>query len=155
MYFVNRQHIENILQYMEQIVGEQPKHSTETLADCLLLERITHVVIEAIIDTGNQMIDGFIMRDPGSYEDIIDILTDEKVLPMSQMNNYKEFIRLRKSVVQQYTTVNHQEIMTVWEKVYDILQQFPRLIREYLDEELGPVSAFTKDGVNKEKDEKL
>lgn len=27
------------------------------------------------------MIDGFIMRDPGSYEDIIDILVDERVIP--------------------------------------------------------------------------
>ena len=26
------------------------------------------------------MIDGFIMRDPGSYEDIIDILMDERVI---------------------------------------------------------------------------
>ena len=26
------------------------------------------------------MIDGFIMRDPGSYEDIIDIMEDERVI---------------------------------------------------------------------------
>ena len=26
------------------------------------------------------MIDGFIMRDPGGYEDIIDIMEDEKVI---------------------------------------------------------------------------
>ncbi|GAA3319942.1 hypothetical protein GCM10020331_028930 [Ectobacillus funiculus] len=30
------------------------------------------------LDVGNAIIDGFIMRDPGSYEDIIDILVDEK-----------------------------------------------------------------------------
>ena len=33
-----------------------------------------------MMDVGNLMIDGFIMRDPGSYEDIIDILIDEKVI---------------------------------------------------------------------------
>ena len=37
-------------------------------------------VIESIIDVGNTMIDGFIMRDPGGYEDIIDIMEDEKVI---------------------------------------------------------------------------
>ena len=35
--------------------------------------------MESMMDVGNLMIDGFIMRDPGSYEDIIDILVDEKL----------------------------------------------------------------------------
>ena len=46
----------------------------------LALERVNYLLIESIIDVGNSMIDGFIMRDPGSYEDIIDILVDEKVM---------------------------------------------------------------------------
>ena len=44
------------------------------------LERIVHLLIENVLDVGNAMIDGFIMRDPGSYDDIIDILVDEKVV---------------------------------------------------------------------------
>lgn len=33
--------------------------------DRLALERTASVLIEAVIDVGNQMIDAFIMRDPG------------------------------------------------------------------------------------------
>ncbi|WP_101843181.1 DUF86 domain-containing protein [Halobacillus sp. Marseille-P3879] len=155
MYFVNRQHIENILQYMEELLEEQQKHHYQTFAESLLLERITHLLIETIIDTGNQIIDGFIMRDPGSYEDIIDILTDEKVLPANQEESYKSIIRLRKSVVQNYIKVDHQEIKSVWEKEYDTLLQFPERVRNYLENELGPVSAFSKDGVKQKEDDQL
>ncbi|WP_394218533.1 DUF86 domain-containing protein [Halobacillus trueperi] len=144
MYFVNREKIEEILSYMEKIQEELAEHSYIRFADQLLLERMTHLNIEAIIDVGNMMIDGFIMRDPGSYEDIIDILTDEKVLPEDEQEAYKQFVQLRKMIVQQYTEVDHEHIVNVWQEQKDSLQAFPRRVRNYLGNELGPVSAFSK-----------
>ncbi|GEN54272.1 DUF86 domain-containing protein [Halobacillus faecis] len=144
MYFVNREKIEEILLYMEKIQEELAEHSYQRFADKLLLERMTHLNIEAIIDVGNMMIDGFIMRDPGSYEDIIDILTDEKVLPEDEQDAYKQFVQLRKMIVQQYTGINHEQILKVWQDHKQSLQAFPSRVREYLDNELGPVSAFSK-----------
>ncbi|MYL49017.1 DUF86 domain-containing protein [Halobacillus litoralis] len=144
MYFVNREKIEEVLSYMEKIQEELAEHSYIRFADQLLLERMTHLNIEAIIDVGNMMIDGFIMRDPGSYEDIIDILTDEKVLPEDEQEAYKQFVQLRKMIVQQYTEVDHEHIVNVWQEQKDSLQAFPRRVRNYLDNELGPVSAFSK-----------
>lgn len=35
------------------------------------------------------MIDGFIMRDPGSYDDIMDILVDEKVVTEKEGDELK------------------------------------------------------------------
>lgn len=35
------------------------------------------------------MIDGFIMRDPGSYDDIMDILVDEKVVTEKRVMSSK------------------------------------------------------------------
>ncbi|REJ10039.1 type VII toxin-antitoxin system HepT family RNase toxin [Halobacillus trueperi] len=144
MYFVNREKIEEILSYMEKIQEEMAAHSNKRFADQLLLERMTHLNIEAIIDVGNMMIDGFIMRDPGSYEDIIDILTDEKVLPEDEQEAYKQFVQLRKMIVQQYTEVDHDQIVKVWQEQEHSLQAFPKRVRNYLDNELGPVSAFSK-----------
>ncbi|MEC3882500.1 DUF86 domain-containing protein [Halobacillus litoralis] len=144
MYFVNREKIEEILSYMEKIQEEMTEHSYERFSNQLLLERMTQLNIEAIIDVGNMMIDGFIMRDPGSYEDVIDILTDEKVLPESEQEAYKQFIQLRKMIVQQYTNVDHEKIVNVWQERKHSLQTFPSRVRRYLDNELGPVSAFSK-----------
>ena len=145
MYFVNREKIEEILAYMEKIFNQFDKQSFHSYKDLLMLERVTHISAESIIDVGNMMIDGFIMRDPGSYNDIIDIMMDEKVLPYEEEDSYKHFIQLRKMVVQNYVSVDHQEILAVWKSHGQALKQFPTRIRTYLDNELGPVSAFSKD----------
>lgn len=144
MYFVNREKIEEVLTYMESLLNEMSEHTFTSFADQLLLERMTHMMIEAILDTGNMMIDGFIMRDPGSYEDIIDILTDEQVLPENAQDGYKAIIKLRKDLVQNYTHVNHDEVIRVWKENKKELGRFPNRVRTYLDQELGPVSAFSK-----------
>ncbi|MFQ3544764.1 DUF86 domain-containing protein [Halobacillus rhizosphaerae] len=145
MYFVNREKIEEILAFMEKILKQFDEQSFHSSKDLLMLERVTHISAEAIIDVGNMMIDGFIMRDPGSYNDIIDIMMDEKVIPYEEEDSYKQFIQLRKMVVQNYVSVDHQEILAVWKSHGQALKQFPIRIRTYLDNELGPVSAFSKD----------
>ena len=43
------------------------------------------------------MIDGFIMRDPGSYEDIIDIMEDEKVITSEMSDPLKRVIESEKN----------------------------------------------------------
>ncbi|MED0657394.1 DUF86 domain-containing protein [Anoxybacillus ayderensis] len=146
MYFVDRQKIEKTLKYMEEVVSyvQQPFH---TPIEKLALERIGHVIIESIIDVGNAMIDGFIMRDPGSYEDIIDILVDERVLSDEDGEALKQIIHFRKKLVQQYIDVPHDELLNALQNYRHVLQSFPIAIRTYLHHELGPVSAFLNENV--------
>lgn len=143
MYFVDREKINQTLVYMEKLQYHlpalaDPKQFTEKLA----LERIAGVIIESIIDVGNSMIDGFIMRDPGSYEDIIDILEDEKVIQTEEAVELKALIDLRKHIVLEYTAIDHQLLCKILAKSEQALAQFANNIRRYLHEELGPVSAF-------------
>lgn len=147
MYFVDRGKIELKLNYMEKClhVFQSTSEWNNKLAQ-LALERICHVVIEAIIDVGNAMIDGFIMRDPGSYEDIIDILHDEKVIDEHEALMLKEVVFCRQMLVRAYYEVPFEEIKDKLHKNKRALFAFPNKIRRYLDEELGPVSAFTPDG---------
>jgi len=108
----------------------------------LALERIANVVIESVIDVGNTMIDGFIMRDPGSYEDIIDIMEDERVITSEMADPLKQVIELRKMIVREFTKVDIGTIVTVLNTSMDVLLEFPNKVRHYLENELGPVSAF-------------
>jgi len=143
MYFVDRQKIEETLQYMEKLMhmfNEQQSWSSSF--EQLALERIAHLLIEAVLDVGNAMIDGFIMRDPGSYEDIIDILNDENVINQSNAKGLKAIIQYRKSLVQHYTAVDHQALLEQLQNHFSALKSFPIDVRTYLRNELGPVSAF-------------
>lgn len=143
MYFVDREKIEEILLYLEKLVdlfSKQTEWSTQIQKAAL--ERIVQMMLEAVLDVGNSMIDGFIMRDPGSYEDIIDILMDEKVVSAETGNSLKKLISYRKMLVQMYTKINHSELHTEFAANLESFTVFANNVREYLENELGPVSAF-------------
>jgi uncharacterized protein YutE (UPF0331/DUF86 family) len=143
MYFVDRQKIEETLVYLEKLI-ELFSNQTDwsTPIQKAALERIVQMMLEAVIDVGNSMIDGFIMRDPGSYEDIIDILMDEKVVTEETGNILKRLVSFRKVLVQMYTRINHDELQTVFAANIESFSIFATMVREYLLNELGPVSAF-------------
>jgi uncharacterized protein YutE (UPF0331/DUF86 family) len=143
MYFVDREKIEEILLYLEKLIEVFSKQREwSTPIQKAALERIVQMMLEAVLDVGNSMIDGFIMRDPGSYEDIIDILMDEKVVSSETGGILKKLIAYRKMLVQMYTNVNHTELQTEFAANLESFTVFASNVREYLENELGPVSAF-------------
>lgn len=144
MYFIDRNKINQTLDYMESLCSlfsEQREWQQNKIHE-IALERLVHVVIESIIDVGNSMIDGFIMRDPGSYEDIIDIMNDEKVITPEMAPLLKDVIGLRKMIVMEFTQVDSESLMKTFGQSMEALQLFPVKVRHYLENELGPVSAF-------------
>jgi uncharacterized protein YutE (UPF0331/DUF86 family) len=145
MYFVDRDSIEETLVFLDRQLDLFKNHRQwNTDIEKAALERLTHTILEAILDVGNMMIDGFIMRDPGSYEDIIDILDDEKVITKEMHELFVELIQYRKMTVQQYTKVDHEVLNQAFLKALNVLELFSGKVREYLTNELGPVSAFKK-----------
>lgn len=143
MYFIDRKKMEATLRFMEQqlaLFDSQPVWGTAI--EKAALERIAQTVVESVIDVGNAMIDGFIMRDPGSYEDIIDIMDDENVILPEQSAPLKDVIGLRKTLVRDYASISHDELTAVLIANKKELADFPNRVRVYLENELGPVSAF-------------
>ena len=144
MYFVDRNQISESLNHMESLLELYRNENgwQKDIIHSLALERIANVLIESIIDVGNTMIDGFIMRDPGSYEDIIDIMEDERVITSEMAGPLKQVIELRKMIVREFTKVDVGTIIEVLNTSMDELLEFPNKVRHYLENELGPVSAF-------------
>lgn len=144
MYFVDRNQIEKALCHIEDLLTLYKKEAVwnEDLIHTLALTRLSHDIIEAIIDVGNTMIDGFIMRDPGSYEDIIDIMDDEKVITTDMTNPIKKVIELRQMIVREFIAVDSNMLIATLDESYDALNLFPEKVRNYLEHELGPISAF-------------
>ncbi|MGE7691517.1 DUF86 domain-containing protein [Lysinibacillus sp. NPDC097214] len=144
MYFVDRNKITKNLQYLDGLLAilESEDSWLENDIKKLAIERIGHNVMESMMDVGNLMIDGFIMRDPGSYEDIIDILIDEKVVSTEMEAPLKAVVGLRKMLVREFTDVDVQEVVNVLTATLPALKQFSPAVNSYLTNELGPVSAF-------------
>lgn len=144
MYFVNRQSILERIDVIHSMIqfydtNKNPKNKTDELA----FERMTQLLIDSILDIGNAMIDGFIMRDPGSYEDIVDILMDEKVITQKLGESIKALIPIRKHLLQDYTKSITSELVSTLEGNIDLIREFPQSVQAYLDKELGTVNAFS------------
>ncbi|MFJ7668384.1 DUF86 domain-containing protein [Lysinibacillus sp. NPDC097195] len=144
MYFVDRNKITTNLQYLDKLLAifEAEDNWLQNDISKLALERIGHNVMESMMDVGNLMIDGFIMRDPGSYEDIIDILIDEKVVSSDMEASLKAVVGLRKMLVRDFVSVDITEVVNVLTASLPALKQFAPAVNSYLTNELGPVSAF-------------
>jgi len=144
MYFVDRNKITEQLNYMDELLEVYEKQSswTTTALEKLAFERIVQVVIESMIDVGNSMIDGFIMRDPGSYEDIVDIMDDEEVITDEMVEPIKAVVAMRKALVSSFTTLDYEEMDGQMKKSLPALKEWSTRVTHYLENELGPVSAF-------------
>ncbi len=144
MYFVDRNKIILNLQHINELIAvlEERTDWLDSTINKLALQRIGHNLMESMMDVGNLMIDGFIMRDPGSYEDIIDILVDEKVITQEMDEPLKAVVGLRKMLVREFIQVDDQKVLDVLTSNLPAIKAFPPKVQDYLTNELGPVSAF-------------
>ncbi|SFP51068.1 DUF86 domain-containing protein [Salibacterium halotolerans] len=143
MYFVDRKQIEEILKYTETLAETfKSLGRVDTELKKLALERMAQGWVEAVTDTGNQLIDGFVMRDAGSYEDIVDILEDENVLPAEEAEGLKTIIGYRRTLLQDYYAIQVQDLHETMLRHEKALEHFPGRVRDFLEKEPGTVSAF-------------
>lgn len=151
VYFVDRNKITENLRYLDELLAilESEENWLQNNISKLAIERIGHNIMESMMDVGNLMIDGFIMRDPGSYEDIIDILVDEKVVSVDMEAPLKAVVGLRKMLVREFINVDIHEVIHVLTVNLPTLKQFSKAVNDYLTNELGPVSAFLPEGAHK------
>lgn len=140
LYFVDREQLNKRLEYIDTL-----SHLVE-IEEGYGLERVCHMLIESVVDVGNMIIDGFIMRDPGSYQDVIDILEMEKVISTENAKSISMTLPSRQWMVRDYTHINHKELKELFLNHIGAYQSFKKEVDSFIKNELGPVSAFGKGG---------
>ncbi|MBA9086286.1 uncharacterized protein YutE (UPF0331/DUF86 family) [Fontibacillus solani] len=138
MYYVNREQIEHRLHVIPELV--QVLESTTALQDKTLIERYAeerslHLAIEIVTDVGSYLIDGFIMRDASSYEDIVNIMYDEKVIDENLHKIFTELVRMRRPLVQEYFDDCRKGYHELTVQISASLERFSHKVLEYLDKE--------------------
>ncbi|WP_312110476.1 DUF86 domain-containing protein [Brevibacillus reuszeri] len=143
MYDVNTKRIDQVLAHMNRMLdlleklGERGAEAvlTDEVA-ALAMERALHLSIEGIIDVGNALIDGFIMRDPGSYSDVVEIMRDEQVITDEEAVTLTRLTEFRKHLVNEYTSVPTAEMFALAADATPALRQFDPRVRAFLEKEL-------------------
>src|SRR5690625_4603078 len=126
MYFIDKAQIDKIVVFIDQIrsnVAElQGRWADDDPLLALAEERIIHLAIEAVTDIGSLIIDGIMLREASSYEDIIEVLKGEDVFSQSVADVLIELVQLRKSLVQQYTDWDRSEMHHIVAKLSPALE---------------------------------
>ena len=140
MYYVNVEQIEKRLNYTPDLIQMAEQLGAVSSFDPIhtfAMERVLHLAIEIVTDVGSYLIDGFIMRDASSYEDIIKILGEEHVFPDRLNQPLLDLVKLRKPLVQQYYQLDKTALRQLLAHLPDVLQLFSDSVHSYLRKEGG------------------
>jgi len=140
LYYVNREQIEKRLLSLPQTIEAMRLVAAQwegTLLQGLAQERALHLALEAVTDIGSYLIDGFIMRDAGSYEDIIDIIHGETVIDDQLHEVMLRLVRLRRPLVQDYYEWDRKALHPLTMELPVALEHFADRVNRYLLSELG------------------
>mgnify|MGYP001132420380 CR=1 FL=1 len=145
MYYVNTEQIEARLQFLPTVIQalkQLSEHASSGAEAPLLVhlaqERTLILAIEAVTDVGSFLIDGFMMRDASSYEDIVDVLRTEGVLPDDDADGLKSLIALRRPLMQEYMDWPRETLRDDLAETAERLERFRTLVRRFIEKELKP-----------------
>ncbi|MCQ9300570.1 DUF86 domain-containing protein [Staphylococcus hyicus] len=140
MYFVNKEQLSRKLTYLKQLTDDY--HSVKD--NQYAFERVAQMLIEASVDIGNMIIDAFILRDPGNYKDVIDILEFEGAISKETQSQLHRTIDVRKQFVHLYDELRVDDVQIIFDEVLPYYRQFIEEVLHFLENENVPVTAFGK-----------
>lgn len=139
MYYVNREQISvrlDAIPALADAMRELAAGWSGSLVQGLAQERALHLAIEIVTDVGSYLIDGFIMRDASSYEDIIEITGAEGAYPAHMTDMLTELVKLRRPIVQEYYDWPRAELHPYTVRLAELLPAYRAAVEEYLEKEL-------------------
>lgn len=141
MFYADSDKLNRLLDYLPELGGAAGELISRWEAgDRLLeaaLERIIHLALEAVTDIGGLLIDGFILRDPGSYADMMDILLDEGVIGSTRHGLLTRLVETRKMLVQDYLAPDRKLLLEMARSLPDELAGFVEDVRQFAGRETG------------------
>lgn len=143
MYYINREQMnarfafmEGLIEASKEALRQEAEGGTNSL-NRFAEERLLHLAIENVTDIGSLMIDGFLMRDASSYEDIVEILLGEQVFSEDVGHPLIELVKLRKPLVQNYFELDRATLKPHLDRLPGLLEQFVRSAQSFTEKELG------------------
>jgi uncharacterized protein YutE (UPF0331/DUF86 family) len=140
MYYIDRQQIDQRLGFIPYIIKACERIQIRwDAADPLYMlaqERLLHLAIETVTDVGSLLIDGFLMRDASSYEDIISVLLIEKVFTQDLEAPLIQLVQLRKPLVQDYMNLERQALHPLISLLPSVLRSWEASVLLFIEKEI-------------------
>ncbi len=131
--FTYTNHLLNDTHVLFEQIKQDKSPSTIPL---LAAQRILLIYFEVFTDVANILIDGFVMRDPGGYEDMVDILDDEQVITADTSNLLRQLVQFYRQSVKNYIDFDLDDTASLFLKLYPSLHSFSEEVLAYVHKEL-------------------
>ncbi|MBX6353361.1 MAG: DUF86 domain-containing protein [Thermoflavifilum sp.] len=112
-------------------LAEQPGWSADP-GRVWAAERALHVAIECVTDAASDMIDALVMRDPGSYADIVRVLMEEGVVSADWFHAFEPALTYRDKLVRRYRELTAAETEEAVRRCAPLLRPYCDAVRRYL-----------------------
>ena len=136
MYFVDKDDLIRRLDYIEDLTAQFEQ------AEGMALERICHMLIESSVDVGNMIIDAFILRDPGSYQDVMDIMENEGVIPAGDNRRFRETFKWRNELTRNYMKLDRSEMKNAFNRNLSAYRDYKQNVYNFFENEGQAITAF-------------
>lgn len=143
LYPLDETKVEQLLQFIEANqsillrlaeAGQSPME--RDVVQRLAAERLIQVLTEAITDVFAQIIDGLMLRDPGSYQDMVEIMTQEGAFPKEYGERLGELVAFRGRLVRDYLRITVADLAHTLRLAGQLVPSFAGYIRDFLGQEL-------------------
>ncbi len=117
--------------WLEEIKNREDDWEKD-LTYVLASERALHTSVEFTTDIASIIIDALVMRDPGSYSDILKVLVEEDVLQKEWFDSFVGILPLRARFIRDHANIEPLEVKDAVHQYTDAFQPFMDTIASYI-----------------------
>lgn len=96
------------------------------------MERYLQLAIECVLDVGNHIIAGLNLRKPSTYEHIMQILCEKKIIAKKTLASAKPFAAIRNLLVHDYSEVESEKLFDTGRRILPAVEDIAKAYRKFL-----------------------
>ena len=98
------------------------------------VERTLHVIIEATLDIAHHIISSEGLREPSTYREAFVVLSENGIIPESELNEFEKIAMFRNLLVHYYEKVDDEIVFGIFKNRLSDFERFIKYILKYLEE---------------------
>lgn len=126
------EHLKNYVKQLRLIHKGGKKRVCKNAIIFAAMERYLQLTVECVLNIGNHVIAGLNLRKPSTYEQIMTILSDEKVISKKMLATAKLVAPTRSLLVHDYSEVNREKLFDTARNILPAIEELAKVYRKFL-----------------------
>jgi len=124
--------LKNYVRQLRQIQKTGKKKVCKNAISFAAMERYLQLAVECVLSVGNHIIAGLNLRKPATYDQIMQILAEEKVIAKKTLSLGRPLPVLRSLLVHDYSEVNREKLFDTARGTLPVFEDLAKAYRKFL-----------------------